>query len=161
MGSDESGRPFSSAPLSADTLVNGGIRIRLLVSSDAADTAFSVKMSEHFSDGRVYNVRDDISTLSMRNGAQHRTSYMPGEQVEVVFELTPIIWRLREGSRVRLDISSSSAPAFVPHPNRAGLWSEVADPVIARQTIFGGSLEIPVDDAGARGAAASIQLEIG
>jgi putative CocE/NonD family hydrolase len=136
---------FASAPLSADTLVNGGMHVRLLVSSDAADTAFSVKLSEHFADGRVYNIRDDISTLSMRNGAEHRMSYAPGEQVEVAFELTPILWHLRKGSRLRLDISSSSAPAFFPHPNRAGLWSEVADPVVARQTILGGSLEIPVD----------------
>jgi putative CocE/NonD family hydrolase len=151
---------FSSAPLSADTLVNGGMRVRLLVSSDAEDTAFSVKVSEHFKDGRVYNIRDDISTLSMRNGARRRTAYVPGEQVEVVFDLTPIMWRLREGSRLRLDVSSSSAPAFFPHPNRAGLWSEVADPVIAQQAIFGGSVEIPVDDAGARGAAASSELEI-
>jgi len=152
---------FSSAPLSADMLVNGGMRIRLRVSSDAEDTAFSVKLSEHLKGGRVYNIRDDISTLSMRNGARHRTAYVPGEQVEVVFDLTPIMWRLREGSRLRLDISSSSAPAFFPHPNRAGLWSEVADPVVAQQTIFGGSLEIPVDDASARAAAASNKLEIG
>jgi hypothetical protein len=137
---------FSSAPLSADTLINGGMRISLRVASDAADTAFSVKLSEHFKDGRVYNIRDDISTLSMRNGAQHRTPYVPGEQVEVVFDLTPIMWHLREGSRLRLDISSSSAPAFFPHPNRASLWSEVADPIVAHQTIFGGSLDIPVDE---------------
>ena len=136
---------FASTPLSADMLVNGGMRITLRVASDAPDTAFSVKLSEHFADGRIYNIRDDISSLSMRNGAQRRGSYTPGEQVEVVFNLTPILWRLSEGSRLRLDISSSSAPAFFPHPNRAGLWSEVSDPVVAQQTIFGGSLEIPVE----------------
>jgi putative CocE/NonD family hydrolase len=147
-GNDLCERPdvlsFASAPFTADALLNGGIRVRLRVASDAADTAFSVKLSEHFADGRVYNIRDDISTLSMRNGAQHRMAYAPGEQVEVVFDLTPILWRLREGSRLRLDISSSSAPAFFPHPNRAGLWSEVVDPVVAQQTIFGGSLEMPI-----------------
>jgi len=136
---------FASEPFTADSLLNGGIRIKLRVSSDAADTAFSVKLSEHFADGRVYNIRDDISTLSMRNGAQHRMSYTPHDQVEVVFGLTPILWRLHEGSRLRLDISSSSAPAFFPHPNREGIWSAVADPLIAHQKIFGGSLEIPVE----------------
>lgn len=135
---------FASAPLKADTFVSGGIRVRLLVSSDAEDTAFTVKVSEHFADGRVYNIRDDVSSLSMRNGAQHRVPYNSGDEVEVVFDLTPIAWQLRQGSRLRVDVSSSSAPAFFPHPNRAGLWSEIADPVVADQTVYGGSLEIPV-----------------
>ena len=149
-GSDLCGRDdvlsFASPPLQADTLVSGGIQVKLVVSSDATDTAFTVKLSEHFADGRVYNIRDDISSLSMRNGAKHRMPYVPGDKVEVVFELTPIAWRLRQGSRLRVDVSSSSAPAFFPHPNREGLWSEIANPVIAQQTIFGGSMEIPVDE---------------
>lgn len=136
---------FTTAPLTAETLINGVIRVRLRVSSDAADTAFSVKLSEHFADGRVYNIRDDISSLSMRNDAPHRVAYAPGEVVEVEFDLTPIMWRLRQGSRLRLDISSSNAPSFFPHPNRAGLWSEVADPVIAHQTVHGGTLDISVE----------------
>lgn len=136
---------FASLAFDAGALLNGNIRVRLRVASDAADTAFSVKLSEHFADGRVYNIRDDISTLGMRNGTRQRMPYEPGEPVEVVFDLTPILWRIQPGSRLRLDISSSSAPAFFPHPNRAGLWSEVADPVVAQQTIHGGTLELPVE----------------
>lgn len=134
---------FASAALPADTLISGAIRLRLEVASDAADTAFTVKLSEHFADGRVLNIRDDISTLGLRNGARKRIAYRPGERVEVDFEMTPILWRLHKGSRLRLDISSSNAPAFFPHPNRAGLWSRIADPVIARQSLFGGSLTVP------------------
>lgn len=136
---------FSSEPFGENRLLNGRMHITLRVASDAADTAFSVKLSEHFADGRVYNIRDDISSLSMRNGASHRMPYTPGTAVDLSFELTPILWRLHKGSRLRLDISSSSAPAFFPHPNRAGLWSSVADPVIAHQTILGGSLEMQVE----------------
>jgi putative CocE/NonD family hydrolase len=135
---------FSSAPLEGETLIDGGIRVSLRVASDAADTTFTVKLSEHMADGRVYNIRDDISSLSMRNKAQHRVSYTPGERVDVVFDLTPMLWKMREGSRLRLDVSSSSSPAFFPHPNRAGLWSEVADPVPAHQTVFSGSVELPL-----------------
>lgn len=148
-GNDLCERPdvlsFASAPLSADRLLNGGIRIRLQVASDAADTAFSVKLSEHFADGRVYNIRDDISSLSMRNGSQHRIIYTPGEMVDLEFNLTPIMWRLKKDSRLRLDITSSSAPAFFPHPNTAGPWSEIAEPVVAQQSIFGGQVILPLD----------------
>ena len=138
---------FASAALREGALISGPIRVRLRVASDAADTAFTVKLQEHFADGRVYNIRDDISSLSLRNGATRRMTYTPGEEVEVVFDLTPIAWRLQPGSRLRLDVSSSSAPAFAPHPNRAGLWSTVADPVTARQTVHGGVLEIAFEGA--------------
>jgi putative CocE/NonD family hydrolase len=136
---------FASPPLAAETLLSGAIKARLRVASNAADTTFTVKLSEHFADGRVYNIRDDISTLAMRNGAKHRQRYTPGEPVEVVFDMTPILWRLHKGSRLRLDISSSNAPAFFPHPNSAELWSRVANPVVAHQTLYGGSIEIPVE----------------
>jgi putative CocE/NonD family hydrolase len=148
-GSDLCARPdvlsFASAALPADRLLSGAIKVRLSVASNAADTSFTAKLSERFADGRVYNIRDDIGTITMRGGMQHRQSYTPGERVEIAFDMTPILWRLRKGSRLRLDISSSSAPAFFPHPNRAGLWSRVADPVVARQTVFGGSVEVPVE----------------
>lgn len=134
---------FASAPLPADVLLSGSVKVRLLVASDAADTAFTVKLEEHFADGRVYNVRDDIATLAMRSGSRTRQTYRPGDEVEVRFDMTPILWRLHKGSRLRLDISSSNAPAFFPHPNRAGPWSSVANPARARQTLLGGAIEIP------------------
>lgn len=136
---------FASAPLGREMLIDGKIAVRLRVASDAQDTAFTVKLSEHFADGRVYNIRDDISSLSMRNGAARRMRYTPGSEVELRFDLTPILWRLRKGSRLRLDISSSSAPAFFPHPNRAGLWSAVGNPVVAHQSVFAGEIDLPLD----------------
>lgn len=136
---------FASPPLDRNMLLSGRIRVRLQVASDAADTAFTAKLSEHFADGRVYNIRDDISTLSMRNGAMHRIHYAPGTRVEVIFDMTPILWKLHNGSRLRLDISSSSGPAFFPHPNRAGLWSAIGNPKVAHQSIFGGDLELQIE----------------
>jgi len=60
---------FVSASFEKAPLVSGSIKVRLQVSSDAPDTAFAVKLSEQFADGRVLLIRDDISTLSLRNGA--------------------------------------------------------------------------------------------
>lgn len=145
---DICGRPdvlsFASAPLARDRLIAGVVQIRLRVSSSAPDTAFTVKLSEHFADGTVYNIRDDISTLRLRNKATRYLAYTPGEQVELEFNLDPIVWQLRAGSRLRLDVSSSNFPAFNAHPNSAALWSSVAEPIIARQTLLGGSLTLPI-----------------
>ncbi len=147
---DLCGRPdvlsFSSAPFAKARMIAGGMRVKLLVSSDAPDTAFTVKVSEHFADGRVYNIRDDISTLGLRNGARRRVAYRPGDQVEVDFDLTPIAWQIQKGSHLRFDVSSSNFPVFNAHPNRAGLWSTAPSPVVATQTLYGGSLEIPFAD---------------
>jgi putative CocE/NonD family hydrolase len=137
---------FRSDQFAAPRLIAGSIRIRLEVSSDAPDTAFTVKLSEHFADGRVLNIRDDISTLSLRNGATSRRTYTPGEKVEVAFTLPPVSWQLQPGSHLRLDVSSSNAPVFYPHPNRAGLWSAVADPVAAHQSVHGGTVTVPFAD---------------
>jgi len=135
---------FASAPFTGEIRISGGIRIRLLVSSDAADTAFTVKLSEEFAGGKAIEIRDDISTLSLRNGAAKRLAYKQNEQTEIVFDLPPIDWQLQPGSRLRLDISSSNFPAFNAHPNKAGLWSTIADPVIARQTLHQGAMAIPI-----------------
>lgn len=135
---------FASAPLTEDHLLAGSIQIRLLVSSSAPDTAFTVKLSEHFADGTAFNIRDDISTLRLRNNAIRYLAYAPGEQVEVEFNLDPIVWRLRAGSKLRLDVSSSNFPAFNAHPNSDALWSSVAQPAIAHQTLFSGSLTLPI-----------------
>jgi len=45
--------------------VSGSIKVRLQVSSDAPDTAFAVKLSEQFPDGRVLLSATTISTLSL------------------------------------------------------------------------------------------------
>jgi uncharacterized protein len=135
---------FASAPFGEAALVSGGIKVHLVVSSDASDTAFAVKLSEKFADGRVLEIRDDISTLGLRNGATARQAYKPRDQVELNFELPPIAWQIQPGSRLRLDITSSNFPAYTAHPNKGGLWSEVVTPAAARQTIHTGSLDIPV-----------------
>ncbi len=135
---------FSSAVFPKARTISGGMRAKLLVSSDAADTAFTIKISERFANGHVFNIRDDISTLSLRNGATKRQIYRPGDKVEVDFDLTPIAWQLQAGSRLRVDISSSNFPVFNAHPNRAGLWSTVTSPVIAQQTLYDGTLSVPI-----------------
>jgi putative CocE/NonD family hydrolase len=135
---------FASGRFTSAKRIDGGISAHLIVSSSAPDTAFTVKLSEEFADGRVLEIRDDISTLALRNGASKRLVYQPGSRVELTFDLPPIAWQMQPGSRLRFDITSSNFPAFNAHPNRAELWSTVTNPATARQTIHGGSLQIPI-----------------
>ncbi|NOV01276.1 CocE/NonD family hydrolase [Paenibacillus planticolens] len=129
---------FLSEPLAQDLLVAGQMRVGLHVSSTAADTAFTVKLMEVFASGEAYNFADGITSLAYRNGSSMRLSYEPGTIVSISIELWPITWRLKSGSRLRLDVSSSNFPAYHVHPNVAGNWGEQGSPVTAKQCLYGG-----------------------
>ncbi|WP_246096057.1 CocE/NonD family hydrolase [Paenibacillus sinopodophylli] len=143
---------FISAPLEEDLRIAGSIKVRLSVSSDAEDTAFTAKVMEIFPDGKAYNIQDSISTLAYRNGALQPLDYCPGELVEVDLELLSTTWTVKRGSRIRLDVSSSNFPAFHVHPNVSGIWSLQQEKKIAEQTLHIGGVcpsyvEIPYSDS--------------
>ena len=124
--------------------------MELYVSSDAEDTCFTVKIMEVFENGEAYNIRNGITTLAYRNDSQERITYTPGETVKIRIETWDVAWMLKTGSRIRVDISSSNFPEFAVHPNKAGIWSVIADTVTAEEIVrFGAGtpsvLILPVD----------------
>ncbi len=144
---------FVSGALIEELRISGPVRVSLSVSSDAEDTSFAVKLSEITPDGKTFNIRDGITSLAYRNRKPHTHRYVPGEVVELEIELWPIAWTIREGSRLRLDISSSNFPAYHIHPNVEGSWAEQGTTRVARQNIHMGPgyhsrLIIPVGEAG-------------
>lgn len=134
---------FKSQKFEIEQRIAGSISINIKVSTNVDDTAFSVKISEIKADGRVLNIRDDITSLAYRNGINTAQAYIRNSKVSLQFTLPPIDWTLAEGSALRLDISSSNAPAFAPHSNHAGVWSEIESYRIAEQTLYSGQVELP------------------
>jgi putative CocE/NonD family hydrolase len=148
-GAREDVLTFISEPLKEDMLIAGRIKVRLNVSSDAEDTAFTAKIMEVFPDGKAYNIRDSITSLAYRNGATTAKQYKPGSIIGVKMEMWPVTWTIKKGSRIRLDISSSNFPAYHVHPNTAGSWALQKDTKKANQTIYVGGgnssyIELPV-----------------
>ena len=129
---------FLSAPFDSDVEINGSIKVRLYVASDAPDTAFSAKVMEVFPDGSAYNIRGSITTLAYRGHSGRRQSYTPGQIVEVEIDMWEIVWLIKAGSRLRVDISSSVFPQYAVHPNREGPWSLHGETEAANQTVYGG-----------------------
>ncbi|MAK60238.1 MAG: hypothetical protein CMK09_04610 [Ponticaulis sp.] len=130
---------FRSLPYGDGLHISGDISIELSVSSSAPDTSFTVKLSEVFADGRVCNIRDDITTLSSQGQAGANPALLK-------FDLMPIDWTLKPGSRLQLDVSSSNFPAFPAHTNTEGLWSEATESKIAEQTLYSGRLKLTITD---------------
>ena len=125
-------------------LIAGQISVNLEVSSSASDTAFTAKLIEVFPNGSAVNIRDNIASLAYRDGGFNLRKYTPGESITLKIDMWPIEWRVSEGSRIRLDISSSDFPKFHAHRNRAGPWAEQDGVDVATQTLFSGTLELPV-----------------
>ena len=129
---------FVSEPLKESEKINGRIQVCLFVASDAPATAFTVKISELMADGKAYNIRDDYTDIRWAKPEEGFTDYKPGEVRELCFDMEDISWRLKAGSKLRIDVSSSSFPQFPAHKNTLQPWAEATEGVIAHQTICTG-----------------------
>ena len=140
---------FVSEPLTEDLTIAGEVKVRLEVSSDVDDTAFAFTLSEVTPDGAAYNMRTSITTLGYRKDLLgKRQAYRRGKKVRIEIVALPVVWTVRAGNSLRLDVKSSNFPEYAVHPNKAGVWAEQADAEIAHQTIYTGSrrtvLRLPV-----------------
>jgi predicted acyl esterase len=97
-------------------------------------------------------MRTSITTLAFRNAPLgNRQSYTPGEIVELNIESVPIIWNVKAGNSLRIDIKSSNFPEYSVHSNYAGVWSLQSKTRIAHKTLYIGgvyntSITFPVID---------------
>ncbi|MBO1514048.1 CocE/NonD family hydrolase [Metabacillus bambusae] len=129
---------FVSDPFSKDTRIAGEIKANLYVSSDAEDTSFTVTIMEVFPNGTSYNIRDGIASLRYRKNDSKPYDYRINEVVNVEIEMWTITWTIKEGSRIRVDVSSSNFPAYHAHPNVSSSWALQKKMKIAKQTIYTG-----------------------
>lgn len=142
---------LKSDPLDAPLTIRGKIRVHLRVATDAEDTAFVVRVLEGQPDGRVYNIRTGATTLRYRNDTPHALDYLPGQVVDCELVLWDIYWHLCTGSRIYVEIASSSYPEYNIHCNTAEPWAFQKEKKCARQRIILGGknasrLEIPVEE---------------
>ncbi len=129
-------KSFLSAPLDAPLTICGKMKVKLYVSSDCEDTAFTAKVMEVDADGNAYNIRSSITTIAADLPAE--TSYVPGTPVEVEVAMWDILYTLPAGSRLRVDISSSDFPQYHIHCNYRGNWATQTKMRRAHQTILCG-----------------------
>ena len=125
-----------------DTYIKGKIRARLRVSSDCEDTCFYMRLSLSKEEGD-YGLRDDINQIS-----NFDPEYTPNGEIEMDFTFDEHAFLVKKGEKIRVDISSSAFPLYVPHTNQKGLFSEQATAKIANNTVFmkDSYIELPTSD---------------
>lgn len=140
---------FVSEPIAENVMLLGKINADIYVSSDAEDTAFSIKIMEVLENGEAYNIRSGITTLAYRGHSDQRQTYTPGEIVKINIDTWDIAWEMKKGSCIRVDISSSDFPQYSAHTNYPGVWALQDKCRTARQTLYSGAgypsvLNLPV-----------------
>lgn len=133
---------FVSDPLAEDLTIGGEVKVKLPVRTDVDDTAFAFTLAEVTPSGETYNMRTSIVTLGYRDGLlQPRVPYQPGETVEVEIVALPMLWTVKAGNQLRLDIKSSQFPEYAVHSNFAGGWAEQPVTRIAHQEVMTGGAD--------------------
>lgn len=137
IGSRDDVISFVSSPMEQEVCITGKVQAQLYVASDAPATAFTVTMSEVRENGDAYNICDDITDIRWLD-ENTVADYIPGTAIKLHIEMPDVVWTLKPGSRVRVDISSSNHPMYHIHPNTDQLWAEQTASVKANQSVYYG-----------------------
>lgn len=119
---------YTSAPLAQPLEITGPIALTLFVATDAPDTDFTGKLTDVFPDGRSFVLSDGIARIRHHAGTDGSEPPAPGETVALDIAMSPVSVLLREGHRIRLQVSSSNFPCYAANPNMG------ADDALATET---------------------------
>ncbi len=118
---------YDSATLARDCDVVGSIRLLLHAATDGPDTDWTAKLVDVHPDGRAMNLCDGVIRARYRDLLEEPKLLEPGKTYEYRIDLGATAIRFEAGHRVRLEVSSSSFPAYDVNPNTGGRGCE-ADP---------------------------------
>ncbi len=112
-----------------DTYIKGKIKAKLKVNSDCEDTCFYVRISLCKEEGD-YGIRDDINKIS-----NFVSEYMPNSEIDISFSFDEHSFVVKKGEKLRIDISSSAWPHYVPHTNQKGAFHTQTTAKVANNTV--------------------------
>ncbi|MFD5224218.1 CocE/NonD family hydrolase [Microbacterium sp. NPDC058342] len=140
---------YSTAPLERDVTVVGPIEVVLHVSTSAKDTDFIVRLVDVHPDGTAINLAHDGLRLRYRDGFDEPRTAEEGKVYRIVIPDMVTGNRFLRGHRIRLEISSSSFPAYERNLNTGGANFDETEAVVARNTVHhgpssGSAITLPV-----------------
>jgi putative CocE/NonD family hydrolase len=140
---------YTTPPLERDVTVLGEPILEFWATTSAADTDFVLTLSDVYPDGHSAILRQNAVRAEYRRGEAHAEPITPGtvEPYRVVMGAIGNVFK--RGHRVRLRISSSSFPAFLPNPGIGGPLALATRAVRAENAILHdpdhpSSLELPL-----------------
>lgn len=139
---------FTSEPLVAPLEVTGNARVRLYVSTDVPDTDFIVRLCDVYPDGRSFNICEGALRARYRLTFTQADLLKPGRVYALDINLWPTSIIFNRGHRLRVDVTSSGAPAYDPNPNTDERlrWSnrrEVAHTTVHLSRQYASHIDLP------------------
>ncbi|MBS3749707.1 MAG: CocE/NonD family hydrolase [Candidatus Thermoplasmatota archaeon] len=129
---------FSTDVLSNPVWIAGPVKARLFVSSDCVDTDFTVKLTDVYPDGRSMLITDSVIRMRNRNGYDHWEFMESGEIYEIEIDLWSTAYLFNKGHQIRVSVSSSNSPRFLPNPNTKDGWMKNETYQVAENTVYVG-----------------------
>ena len=127
---------YDSEPFKEGTEVSGPITVTLYVSSDAKDTDFTFKVMDVGTDGKAFNLTENIQRMRYREGYDKPPVWMKdGEVYKVTFQPIDTSNFFYPGHKLRVAISSSNFPRFDRNLNTGGNNFDETKGVIAHNAV--------------------------
>jgi len=118
-GDDALSGTFTSAPLGADMDLVGAARVTLSLACDLPQGQIAVRLNHIHPDGAATRITYGVLNLSHRGGHASPAAMTPGAVEEITLTLDHIAYRVPEGHRIRVSISTAYWPLLWPAPQAA------------------------------------------
>ena len=126
---------FTTEPLAAPMEVTGRITARLWISSDAPDTDFFVRLCIIGADQKSYNIAEGAIRARFWKTLREENLLKPGEVYPLEIDLWSTSIVFNQGNRLRVQVTSSSAPGHEVNPNTGAALKAPTEPRTAHNTI--------------------------
>jgi predicted acyl esterase len=127
---------FSTDPIEKPLEVTGRVRVKLWAACDARDTDFFARLCDVYPDGRSMNICEGQLRARFQQSFSRERLLEPGKVYPFELDLGSTSIIFNRGHRVRLDVTSSSAPGFDPNPNTGEPFRSSARQQVAHNTVY-------------------------
>lgn len=140
---------YQTSPLASPVRVIGPIEATLYAATSARDTDWMVRLVDVQPDGRSLLLTEGVMRARNRdpaNGGRFNSAALSRIEPREIYQYTLRFWRgtanlFERGHRIRIEISSSWFPYFLPNLNTGAdnlAAVRMSDAVVARQTVHHG-----------------------
>ena len=135
---DEKSLTFTTAPFAEDTEISGPLTLELYIASTADDTDFVATVTDVRPDGYSAYLRQNVQRASSRESLENPTPIIPGKIYKLTIAVFPLSNVFFKGHRLRLTVSSSSLPRYLPGHNKflKNNQEDEAPWIVAHNTVY-------------------------
>jgi len=127
---------YTTPNLEKDLEITGPITATLFAASSARDTDFTAALVDVFPDGYTHMIQEGIVRARYRSSDSEPSLIEPGKIYEYTIDLWATSYVVKQGHRIRVEISSSNFNRWDRNPNTGNEFGMDAETMKATQTIY-------------------------